>query len=550
MMTRRRETGGKRVKTGRFMVILWALLALFFAAAAVGAVVYGRTAAPALLEAPAEASVQVEKLMEAVCAGDFAGAKSFLSGIQTAQAQGVPADPVAAMIWDAYVGNLDYALAGDLYATDTGLAQDVKLIHMELDTATAQLGRRARELLKEAVASAEDVSQLYDENNEYREELVADILRAAVRQALEEDVRYTYQVFPVHLTYEDRQWRVAADKVFWNTVSGGVSDSSAVLDNFEMYITNVISDTLEGIRSVDKVYWLQDEDTVAPRPDPANYAETDDPKAMEPVLEKASKLLKGQELIFKTDAPLRENSTITYYLDETILSITWQHMDGKAVYTCSEVVIAHPSQFRRFLSDGKFGSGKLYKATEMAAGVNAVTASNGDYYGYRGYGNLVYNGQVKMAGNRYLDTCYVDENGDLIMLDLNTIHNMEDVRSFVEEKKIRFSLAFGPILVEDGKVVAKHYYALGETERPYSRAALCQIGPLHYMLVTVNRKGRDVTQFAKHLQEMGVPRAYALDGGQTSTIVTGNRLMNPVDYGGQRETSDIIYFATAVPEGG
>ena len=70
------------------------------------------------------------------------------------------------------------------------------------------------------------------------------------------------------------------------------------------------------------------------------------------------------------------------------------------------------------------------------------------------------------------------------------------------------------------------------------------------MFVTVNRRGRDVTQFARYLQEMGIPRAYALDGGQTSTIVMNDQLMNPVDYGGQRQTSDILYFATAVPDGG
>ena len=57
-----------------------------------------------------------------------------------------------------------------------------------------------------------------------------------------------------------------------------------------------------------------------------------------------------------------------------------------------------------------------------------------------------------------------------------------------------------------------------------------------------------MTQFATYLKELGVDKAYALDGGQTSTIVTGNKLINPVDYGGERETSDIIYFATAVPE--
>lgn len=327
------------------------------------------------------------------------------------------------------------------------------------------------------------------------------------------------------------------------------SGKAAILEEYERYMTNVSSDALEGIASIDKIFWLRDGDTVAPKPNPENFGEATDPAALEPVLEAAGKLLEGKKLIFQSNGDIRKDSTITYYLDETILCITWQHTEGRSVYTCSEVVIAHPSQFRRFLSDGKFGSGKLYKATQMAADVQAVTASNGDFYAFRGYGNLVYNGEVKMAGNRNLDTCYVDEAGDLLLVDSGTLYRRQEVEDFVAENRIRFSLAFGPILVKDGKVVAKHYYGVGETDSLYSRAALCQVEPLHYLLATVNRKGVHVTQFATHLQQMGVDKAYALDGGQTSTIVTGNKLMNPVDYGGERQTSDIVYFATAVPDG-
>lgn len=327
------------------------------------------------------------------------------------------------------------------------------------------------------------------------------------------------------------------------------SGKAAILDKYDQYMTNVTSDALEGILSIEKVYWLHDEDLVAPRPDPQKYGEAKDPAELEPVLENAQKLIQGQNTAFQTDAEIRPDSTITYYLDETIFCVTWQHMHGLAVYTCSEVFIAHPSQFRRFLSDGKYASGKLYLATQMAADVHAVTASNGDYYAYRGFGNLVYNGEVKNADNSYLDTCYVDDNGDLILMDCNTIYRRKDVEAFVEENNIRFSVAFGPILIRDGKVVAKQYYAVGETEDYYSRSALCQLGPLHYMFVTSNRKGVDINQFADHLLRMGAQNAYALDGGQTSTIVTGDKLMNPVDYGGQRLTSDILYFATAVPDG-
>ena len=52
------------------------------------------------------------------------------------------------------------------------------------------------------------------------------------------------------------------------------------------------------------------------------------------------------------------------------------------------------------------------------------------------------------------------------------------------------------------------------------------------------------------LQGFGAEKAYALDGGQTAVIVTNDQLINRPSYGYQRMISDIIYFATAIPDGG
>ena len=59
-----------------------------------------------------------------------------------------------------------------------------------------------------------------------------------------------------------------------------------------------------------------------------------------------------------------------------------------------------------------------------------------------------------------------------------------------------------------------------------------------------------ISQFADRMIAFGCEKAYALDGGQTGTIVTNDKLMNHPDYGTQRTVSDIIYFATALPDGG
>ena len=132
---------------------------------------------------------------------------------------------------------------------------------------------------------------------------------------------------------------------------------------------------------------------------------------------------------------------------------------------------------------------------------------------------------------------------------------VEDVQKFVDERDIQFSLAFGPILVDNYELVPHTWYGVGEITEGYARAALLQMDELHYIVVTANTTGPHqqiptVAQFAKNVAATGCKMAYSLDGGQTATIVMNDELINRPVYGQQRKISDIIYFATAVPDGG
>lgn len=331
-----------------------------------------------------------------------------------------------------------------------------------------------------------------------------------------------------------------------------VTSNYVVMDRYEKYITNSFSDTLEGILSIKKVYWLSDSDIVAPQPNPAGFGETSDPKTMQPVLDQAKELLEGQELVFSTDVELCPGSVIRYYYDPTILVITWQIVRDDCVYTISEVKVADDSQFRRFLADGEYGSGSKSLTTEMADTVNAVVASNGDYYNIRHIGTIVYNSQLmRMEGHR-MDTCFVDGNGDLNFVQAGEITSKAEMEKYLEEKQVRFSLAFGPILVNDGQAVKfKSPYCVGEVDIPNARAALCQKGSLHYLLVLANGPAPYenvpvLTKFAQRLEELGVDKAYNLDGGRSAIMVMNNEQVN---YVYERKVSDIIYFATAYSNG-
>lgn len=354
-------------------------------------------------------------------------------------------------------------------------------------------------------------------------------------------------------------WSLASVALGGNiTTSASQSGSTdiAILNRFDMAITNKFSASMEGILAIDKVYWLRDEDVVAPKPDQDNFGKTTDPADIAAVLEKAEKLLDGQEVLFSPDRNIIPNSTIRYYLDDTILVLVWQESFRGSIYTISEIKLAHASQFRRFFAGNEYGHNKQYLTTEMSADVNAVMASSGDFYMYRGDGLVVYNGVVERVDRSYcVETCLIDENGDMSFCKMGQLMNKEEAQKYVDEHNIRFSISFGPILVENGVRRNPDWYLLGEIYDPYPRAALCQAGQLHYYVITSNSQWpydafHNIYTFNDYVSATGCDMAYTLDGGQTATIAMNHEHINPVQYGSQRRISDIFYFATAIPDGG
>ena len=296
---------------------------------------------------------------------------------------------------------------------------------------------------------------------------------------------------------------------------------------------------------------LNDSDLVAPVPLADGYGEAASIEEMDWFAEKAAGLLQGQKLYFGPERERLEGTPIKYYLDDSIAVVTWKELVGYTVLTFAEVKIADGSQFRRFLADGRYGADTQYKTTEMAQTVNAVLASSGDFYKFHYNGIVVYGNEVRKVHSNKADTCFVDADGNLIFLYQDEKMTQEEAQRFVDENNIRFSLVFGPILVDNGERCEPATYDLGEVNSFSPRAALCQMDELHYLVVTANPEPENpgklnIHQFAERIAETGCRKAYTLDGGQTAAIALDGELVNYVLYGQQRPISDIIYFATAV----
>ena len=326
-----------------------------------------------------------------------------------------------------------------------------------------------------------------------------------------------------------------------------------ILESFDQLINTTMEDAESAVLSVRKRFWLPDDATVGPVPNPACYGTADSPAELGWLLEAAEPVLDGQSTLFSTETVIKPGSKVNYYLDESIFAVTWKQIMTNYVFTISEVKVSDASQFRRHLADDTYDSKRLYPTTEMAQKVNAVVGSSADYYRGRKFGIVVHDGKVMRVNMPHkADVCYIDDKGNLIFSYAGELMDLEEAQKFVDEHNIQFSISFGPIIIDNGERKDPENYAIGETNDNYARAALCQRDELHYYVIAANWEGtytnnQTIHEFTDNLLTLGCQKAYTMDGGNTAAIVMNGKLINRTAFGYQRHLSDIIYFATAIP---
>ena len=119
---------------------------------------------------------------------------------------------------------------------------------------------------------------------------------------------------------------------------------------YERFVNNLTAASLEGLVAVPKVYALAENTVVAPRPDPEGYGVSRQGEDTAPVMA-ASALLEGKELLWSPERETLPGREIRWYSDETIFAVSWRENINRLPFTLCEVVVAHPSQLRRYLAD-------------------------------------------------------------------------------------------------------------------------------------------------------------------------------------------------------
>ena len=241
-----------------------------------------------------------------------------------------------------------------------------------------------------------------------------------------------------------------------------------------------------------------------------------------------------------------------HYADPTIEMVCRQVRDGEVLYWVAEVTVQDASQIRTMPANS-FEYSSTAAGSKISRRANAVLSCNGDYW----WRDVQWKGNyVLRQGTLYMyeltghsDILLIDEEGDFHIIHKATTEDVplpdDTGKVMYEGKQIYNGLCFGPTLVEEGKALEIEPDEHMITDQRTGRMALCQMGKLKYAVVTCYNQSMNLQEFADLLASLGARTAYNLDGGNSSMMFTGSRMLNRNN--SVRDIGDIIYFASAWP---
>ena len=430
----------------------------------------------------------------------------------------------------------------------------VEITTLDVGTLASPLNASVNASLAAAVEDARVASEVYDEDWQFRGELVHSVFSERLADAaLDPAVCCRSVPLTALLSYDKGVWTLD------NAAALTAALFPAELADPDAAAEKLFAEATAELTYVRKQYSLPEGTLRGPKPIAENFGSTRDKSEIRALLERpeAKALIGDQSLAWNESIELLDDTPIRYYLDETILVLTWQELTANAVGTYSEVFIADGSQIIRRIGGDRIGSEELKAISVFAGDSNAVLAHSADFYRfvYRDYGAIVYQRELYRFNQRDCDSCFFTADGDMLFAYAGQFEDEEDCRNFIAENDVVFSVAFGPVIIDNGVDVMPSRYRYGEIDDTYARSAIGMLGEHHYLTMDINRSPihynlATLRQAVDAMLAHGCVKAYTFDGGQTAETFLGGEVINPLQNPWEKPVSDAICFVSAYPDDG
>lgn len=260
-----------------------------------------------------------------------------------------------------------------------------------------------------------------------------------------------------------------------------------------------------------------------------------------------SKVYRVAEETEEQDIVLENNQEEASYEDGNIsITLTEYREEDTSIYV-ADIVLSSPEYLKTAFAQNSYGKNVTEKTSEIAEGVNAMLAINGDYYGAQEKGYVLRNGTLyRSEAEEGQEDLVIYEDGSFEIISEESVTAEELLEQGAQEL-----LSFGPALIENGTIAVTEEDEVGKAMASNPRTAIGIIDNLHYVFVvsdgrTEESEGLSLLELAEFMDGLGVETAYNLDGGGSSTMYFNGEVINTPTTDGRsvkkRSVSDIVYI--------
>lgn len=208
------------MKIAKFFAIIFGCLGTALLLGSMGYFLINHDAPVRVLEMPAAAVECADRFARALNEGDLQAASQRICGQPDLGVTGVPADPETALVWDAFRSSIVFEYTGKCFALQDGLAREGVITALDCSGVLEKLPERTQALINQKIASAADLTEIYDEENHFRQELAEAVLQEALQQALAQDGKTVTREVTVRLILQDGSWWVVPDSALLQALQG------------------------------------------------------------------------------------------------------------------------------------------------------------------------------------------------------------------------------------------------------------------------------------------------------------------------------------------
>lgn len=208
------------MKIARFFSYIFAGIGILLLLGSVGFLLLNREAPVRIRELPREALAVSDAFAQALNEGDLETAARLMYGQPDLGVGDVPENPESALVWEAFRSSISFAYSGECTVEQSGLVRTGSITTLDVTTVMEKLPERTQTLIDQKIAAAADLTELYDEENNFREDLTARILREALRQSLSQDGQSVTREVTVRLVNRDGGWWIVPHQNLLQILTG------------------------------------------------------------------------------------------------------------------------------------------------------------------------------------------------------------------------------------------------------------------------------------------------------------------------------------------